>query len=484
LLVCWIAGLPDCWIAGLPGTQFASLPFILVLYAMQPIATTMKKLALLIILIAAFQSGAAQETQKKETKEQRDLRMEWWRDATFGMFIHWGLYAIPAGEYNGNAIPDIGEWIMENAKIPIPEYEKYAAQFNPKLFNAKEWVAVAVHAGVQYIVITTKHHDGFCLWDSKVTTYDVMDASPFKRDIIRELTNECKKAGIQIGFYHSIMDWHQPDAKSAKYPHQQTEKPDWNKYRETYLKPQLKELITNYNPAILWFDGEWIDEWTEEQGKDLYAYLRTLKPDLIINNRIGKGRKGMNGMNAYEDAAGDFGTPEQEILQGTSTYDWESCMTMNDTWGFKKNDQNWKSAHDLLFNLVDITAKGGNYLLNIGPKADGTIPIESRDRLREMGDWLAINGEAIYATTSLKNYGEQKVRYTKSRDGKYVYIIFFEGVGEQLRLKNLEIPDGAKMTMLGGKRSMKWKREEGSIVIDVPGANEFKYADVIKVAIK
>ena len=222
----------------------------------------------------------------------------------------------------------------------------------------------------------------------------------------------------------------------------------------------------------------------KNRGKELYAYLRTLKPDLIINNRIGKGRKGMSGMNAYEDAAGDFGTPEQEILQGTSTYDWESCMTMNDTWGFKKNDQNWKSPRELIFNLVDITAKGGNYLLNIGPRADGVIPIESRDRLREMGDWLAINGEAIYATTSLKDFGEQNVRYTKSRDGKYVYIIFFEGAGEQLRLKKLDIPDGAKMTMLGGKRSMKWKREAGAIVIDVPGANEFKYADVIKVSIK
>ena len=243
-------------------------------------------------------------SQMQESKAERDRRMEWWRDAGFGMFIHWGVYSVPAGIYKGEETKGIGEWIMHSANIPTAEYEEFVHQFNPTKFDAKKWVDIAKSAGVKYIVITSKHHDGFCLWDSKVTQYDIMDASPFKRDILRELTDACKAAGIKMCFYHSIMDWHQPDAESKKnYTHQNTENPDWANYRENYLKPQIKELIENYDPAVLWFDGEWIPEWTEDQGKDLYHFIKQLSPNIIINNRIGKGRKGMNGMNEYADAA-------------------------------------------------------------------------------------------------------------------------------------------------------------------------------------
>jgi alpha-L-fucosidase len=278
------------------------------------------------------------------------------------------------------------------------------------------------------------------------------------------------------------MDWHQPDAKAAKYPHQATEHPDWAKYRETYLKPQLKELITNYDPEVLWFDGEWVDEWTEPQGKDLYSYLKSLKPSLIINNRIGKGRKGMNGMNAYDDAAGDFGTPEQEILAGTSDYDWESCMTMNDTWGFKTNDHNWKSSELLIHNLIDIAAKGGNYLLNIGPKADGTIPPESVERLGEMGKWLKTNGEAIYSTNPRKEYKEHDfVRFTMSKDGKYTYIIVMKPE-KQLKITTVGVKNSSKVMMLGVEKPLKWaKGSDGTVVIDLPEKLPGMYAWVIRV---
>jgi alpha-L-fucosidase len=438
----------------------------------------MKHTLVILLALAIFSFSEAQ----RESKADRDKRMEWWRDATFGMFIHWGVYSVPAGQYQGKEVKGLGEWIMEDAKIPIAEYEQFAKQFNPTKFDAKEWARVAKEAGVKYIVITSKHHDGFALWDSKVSSYDVVDFSPFKRDILKELTTACKAAGIKICFYHSIMDWHQPDAKAAKYPHQATEKPDWAKYREEYLKPQLKELIVNFDPEVLWFDGEWVDEWTEPQGKELYAYLKSLKPTLIINNRIGKGRKGMNGMNAYEDAAGDFGTPEQEILEGTSDYDWESCMTMNDTWGFKTNDHRWKSAETLIHNLVDIAAKGGNYLLNIGPKADGTIPAESVERLAEMGKWLKVNGEAIYGTSSRKEYKEgSNIRFTVSADGKTTYAIITKVEGKQVVLSTVGNNGRTKISMLGYEGNLKVRQNDGKITIDLPDKLPGSYAWTVKI---
>jgi alpha-L-fucosidase len=440
----------------------------------------MRLLAFLLLLSSSL---SAQTDYLRESTADLDKRMGWWRDATFGMFIHWGAYAVPAGMYKGQEVKGIGEWIMHTANIPIPEYEAFVQQFNPVKFDANEWVRVAKDAGIKYIVITSKHHDGFCLWDSKVTGYDVMDASPFKRDILQELSDACKKHGVLLCFYHSIMDWHQPDAESKKdYTHQQTPNPDWARYRETYLKPQLAELIRKYDPAVLWFDGEWIPEWTEDQGKELYSYLRRIKPSLIINNRVGKGRAGMQGMNQYKDAAGDFGTPEQEILEGTSEYDWESCMTMNDTWGFKANDHNWKSAETLVHNLIDIAAKGGNYLLNVGPTAEGLIPAPSVERLAEMGAWLRQNGEAIYATNSLKQYKEgNNVKYTVSKDGKSTYAILTANPGGSITLKQVQFPKGSRVSLLGSSEKIASKSGPDGTTFTLPASLPGKYAWVLKI---
>jgi alpha-L-fucosidase len=352
--------------------------------------------------------ACAQMTAKSalpETIEQRNERMQWWREARFGMFIHWGVYSIPAGTYKDKRIRGIGEWIMENADIPIAEYVKYAKQFNPVKFNADQWVQIAKNAGMKYIVITSKHHDGFCLWDSKVSDYDVMDAAPFKRDILKELSAACKKHGIRLCFYHSIMDWHHPDAQAPFYPNYNDgsrTNPNFSRYVKNYLKPQIKELITNYGPlGVMWFDGEWIKDWTEPQGVDLYNHVRSLQPDIIVNNRVGKGRKSMQGMTREGYFAGDFGTPEQEIPPtGLPGVDWETCMTMNDTWGFKSYDDNWKSMEDLIRKLVDIASKGGNFLLNVGPTSEGLIPKASVERLAAMGEWMAKNSESIYGTTA------------------------------------------------------------------------------------
>lgn len=389
-------------------------------------------------------------------------RMAWWRDARFGMFIHWGAYAVPAGIYKGKAVEGAGEWIMDLAKIPVPDYEPFAKEFNPVQFKAEEWVRIAKDAGMKYIVITSKHHDGFCLWDSKVSSYDVLDFAPFNRDILGELADACEKEGIQLCFYHSIMDWHHPDAKGENFA----------RYRDEYLKPQLAELIKGYNPRVLWFDGEWIGEWTEAQGKDLYAFTRNLNPAILVNNRVGKGRNGMQGMNKGSEFVGDFGTPEQEILaQGGGDLDWESCMTMNDTWGFKQNDHNWKTAGTLIHNLVDIAAKGGNYLLNVGPTAEGLIPGASVERLKEMGEWMRVNSEAIYGSRQWTAYQEgENIRYIQGKDGA-VYAVALVWPGETLRLKFIRPDAGSKIRMLGYDHDLAWTWEDaGGLTIQLPAA--------------
>jgi len=363
---------------------------------------------LAVVLLASWVAQAApnaEEITTPETKEQRDQRMAWWREARFGMFIHWGLYAVPAGVWKGENTGGIGEWIMNTARIPISEYEQFTKRFNPVKFDADEWVRLAKNAGMKYIVITSKHHDGFCLWDSKISDYDIIDATPFNRDILKELSEACRKHGMPFCFYHSIMDWHHPDAQGPHYPTYNTDKkknPNFARYVETYMKPQLRELLTNYGPlGVLWFDGEWIPEWNEQFGIDTYHFVRGLQPDIVINNRVGSGRQGMQGMTEEGRFGGDFGTPEQEIPPtGLPGVDWETCMTMNDTWGFKKNDHNWKSAQDLLRKLVDIASKGGNFLLNVGPTAEGLIPQPSVDRLQAIGKWMNVNGESIYGTSA------------------------------------------------------------------------------------
>lgn len=353
------------------------------------------------------QEGAAGRDFIHESTADRGARLRWWRDARFGMFIHWGVYAVPAGVYQGKEVPGIGEWIQARADIPPVEYQKFPPQFNPVQFDAEEWARIARDAGMKYLVITSKHHDGFSMFDTAVSNYDIVDATPFRRDPMLELSRACKKAGVKFCFYYSILDWHHPaqqrnpQARNTGESYSQNAmKPGRKEEYLQYMRAQLKELITRYDPAVLWFDGEWVNWWTEADGKALYNELRSLKPDLVINNRVGKGRKGMEGLNRGEGYAGDFGTPEQQIPPtGLPGVDWEACMTMNDTWGFKSGDHHWKPASDLIRKLSDIASKGGNFLLNVGPTAEGRIPEPSVERLREVGRWTKANREAIYGTS-------------------------------------------------------------------------------------
>ena len=402
----------------------------------------------------------------KETKEERDKRMSWWREARFGLFIHWGLYAVPAGEWKGETRH--AEWILTTAQIPVKEYEKFTSQFNPVKFNAREWVRIAKDAGMKYIVITSKHHDGFCLFDSKQTDYDVIDATPFKQDILKELAAECRKQGIKMCWYHSIMDWHHPDYLPRRnWEERSAEGADFNRYVE-YMKGQVKELVTNYGEiGVLWFDGEWENTWDFERGRDLYHYVRSLQPNIIINNRVGKGRAGMAGTFDPETASGDFGTPEQEIPATGLGYDWETCMTMNDHWGYNKNDHNWKSTEDLIRKLVDIASKGGNFLLNVGPTAEGLFPPQSIERLQAMGEWMRINGESIYATTASLFSRLDWGRSTTKKDKLFLHVFDWPEDGN-LQVPGLVSQARSVYLLADPQNRLDIAYEHGSAVISVP----------------
>ena len=324
-------------------------------------------------------------------------RMEWFNQARFGMFIHWGIYSVPAGQYGTNK--NYAEWIQLQANIPASEYEKYAAQFNPTNFNANEWVQVAKNAGMKYMVITAKHHDGFCMFDSKLTDYTVVKATPWHHDPLKDLSAECKKAGIKFCVYYSDPDWHHPEFPAEYSQHGFHGNPnpnaDLEKYVD-YMQGQIHELLTGYGPiGILWFDDGGSFKNTMDvrtncatllHAQETLNEIHKLQPKTLVNNRLG--------------IPADYGTPEQRIPGARQTNSFEVCMTLNKHWGYNKNDHNWKDANVVVQNLADIASKGGNYLLNVGPTSQGVFPPDAVRILADVGRWMKINGESIYDTTA------------------------------------------------------------------------------------
>lgn len=393
----------------------------------------------------AQQAGAA-KTSAAVMKQFMDLR--------FGMFIHWGPVALRGTE--------IG-WSRGN-QVPAGEYDSLYLEFNPVLFDADAWVKTAKDAGMKYLTITARHHDGFCLWPTAFTKYNIM-ATPYKKDIVGALAAACKKQGIKFCIYYTILDWYHPDYPIHKPGSNDIDpKADMGRY-VAFMKNQLKELVTKYDPYMLWFDGGWEKPWTDELGKEIYAYLKQLKPDVIVNNRLGKEMAATDNKKIdVTKMVGDYDTPEQVVGRLNITTPWESCFTICNQWAWKPNDK-MKSLETCL-SIISKTAGGnGNLLLNVGPMADGRIEARQVTRLREIGSWLKANGEAVYGT--LGGPYMPSDNFASTRKGNKIFIHVLNKKQTSIQLKSLPGRKVLKAQVLHGS-SVTVSENNGAIQLQLP----------------
>lgn len=334
---------------------------------------------------------------KSDEPQDRVRRMKWWHEAKFGMFIHWGLYSV-LGRH---------EWVMENEGIPVAEYESLAKRFTPKPNGAREWAKLARRAGMKYVVMTTKHHEGFCLFDTKTTSYCASKQAA-GRDLIKEYVEAAHAEGLRVGFYYSLMDWHHPDGARC------AEDEAARKRFVEYIHTHIRELLTNYGKIdILWYDVAWPLDAKGWESERMNEMVFQLQPDIIVNNR--------------NKLPGDFATPEQRIQAEEGGRAWEACMTMNDSWGYQRADDAWKTPKQIVRNLITCARDGGNYLLNIGPKPDGSIPEESVRILTSVGHWMDKNGRAIYGTDRCQPRRSNYASFTRRGNTLYAHVHFWPG---------------------------------------------------------
>ena len=393
----------------------------------------------------------AQSTQEVAVNIKTSKKiMDGFMDLRFGMFIHWGPVTLRGTE--------IG-W-SRGSEVPVAEYDNLYKEFDPVLFNADAWVKTAKDAGMKYLTITAKHHDGFCLWPSKYTNYNISN-TPFKKDVVGALANACKKAGLKFCIYYSVLDWHQPDYPLHLPGNTESDpKADMSIYI-IYMKNQLKELITNYHPYMLWFDGNWEKPWTQEMAVDMYNYIKRLDPNVIINNRLGK----TNHEVLTEESVGDYATPEQKVGKLNMDYPWESCITICNQWAWKPNDK-MKSLKQCIQTLASIAGGNGNLLLNVDPMMDGRIEARQVERLKEIGDWVKKYGEAIYNTKG-GAYKPDSI-FASTRKNNKIYLHIFHSTGNELIIPSIMGLKILKASFLKGSR-VNFKQDEKHITLSWTG---------------
>lgn len=427
----------------------------------------------------------------------------WFTDGKFGLFLHWGLYSQTAGDWDGHPTKG-GEHFMLYERIPVKTYAKIADQFNPTGFDADRWAQMAHDAGMKYLVITAKHHDGFAMYNSAVSDYNIVKRTPWAKDPMKELAAACKKYGLKLCFYYSLgRDWENPDVptnwpvkagRSNTWDYPDEDAKDLNKYVENKVKPQLRELLTQYGPiGIIWFDTpELITKKQSQQIKDL---IHSIQPDCIINSRIGNG-------------LGDYAVVEQSLVS-TARKNWEACITMSENWGYNRHDTKWKSPELLARNLIEVVSKGGNLLLNVGPKGDGTWPVESQENLRIIGHWMKTNGEAIYGTTvwnrakqaihtvpsdnkaTEKDKADMKDAVNDATSKEIVSDYRFTQKGKSVYLfvrspstATIDVPELAKssldiksLALLGSSSKVKWTQGRDALQLSLPTVKD-KYIPI------
>ncbi len=388
-----------------------------------------------------------------ETAAQRDARMKWWREAKFGMFIHWGIYSVLAGSYQDKT--SYGEWVMQQARIPVDEYRRFGQKFNPVKYDPAEWVRIAQGAGMRYMVITSKHHDGFALFPSTVSNWNVAEATPYKKDLLGPLVGAAHDAGLKIGFYYSqSQDWNNRGGAKKGYADGEGWDPahrgSYDNYINDIAVPQVRELLTRYPIDILWWDTPMF--MTPERVEPFLA-LKKLRPGLISNNRLGGGPS-------------DMATPEQYVPITGRKGDWETCMTMNGHWGYNAYDTNWKSTTDLIHTLAETCSRGGNLLLNVGPTAEGKIPTESVERLHEIGRWIQINGDSIYGTTAGPFTYLAWGCATRKGDTLYLHVFNWPANGRLVVPLNNKVKSA--YLLAAPKQKLKVTSTHGKLVVELP----------------
>lgn len=390
----------------------------------------MKKTVFVSLILSALISlNALSQSENiiwEETPEQKKERLQWWTDARFGMFVHWGIYALPARH----------EWVKQNERMTNEQYRKYFEEFNPDLYNPLEWAKMAKQAGMKYVVLTAKHHDGFCLFDSKYTSYNSTN-TPYGKDLIKEYVEAFRSEGLGVGFYYSLIDWHHPHFTiDDVHPQRTNEKEEYEKmnegkdmgiYRE-YMKNQVRELLTNYGKIdIIWLDFSYPGEYGKGHGDwgsvELLKMVRELQPQILVNDRLD--------LKEYSDGW-DFTTPEQFKVQSWPEINgekipWETCQTLSGSWGYYRDELTWKNNRQLLVLLIESVSKGGNVLLNVGPTGRGNIDYRAEEALENMGEWMKYNNRSIYNCTQAPEGFEAPessiLTYNPETNRLYIHLI-------------------------------------------------------------